>query len=161
MLLTGARPDELLSLPRSGVDLRQRTLTIAGGKTRAARRTLPLVDEAVGILRRRAIRRGVWIFPSDRVPGQHLTKLNAQHDEVCRISQTSFRLYDLRHTYATRMLTQAGADIATVAALLGHSGLRVVARYLHPLADTQKAAVARWNEHLKRGAARTKTGTAG
>jgi integrase len=160
MLLTGARPDELLSLPRSGVDLRQRTMTIAGGKTRAARRTLPLVDEAVSILRRRAIRPGAWIFPSDRAPGQHLTKLNNQHDEVCRLAKVSFRLYDLRHTYATRMLTQVGADIATVAALLGHSGLRVVARYLHPLADTQKAAVARWNAIL-RATSRTKTGTAG
>lgn len=42
-----------------------------------------------------------------------------------------FRLYDLRHTFATRA-AEAGVDIMTLAALLRHSRMQMVMRYAHP-----------------------------
>jgi site-specific recombinase XerD len=63
-------------------------------------------------------------------------------------------LYDLRHTFATR-LAQAGIDLATLAAILGHNSIRIVQRYVHPTAEHKKAAMLRYDatmiEAEKRG----------
>ncbi len=53
-------------------------------------------------------------------------------------------LYDLRHTFATR-LAQTGVDLPTIAALLGHSGLRVVQRYIHVTQEHQRSAMLRYD----------------
>jgi site-specific recombinase XerD len=66
----------------------------------------------------------------------------------------AFVLYDLRHTFATR-LAQAGIDLATLAAILGHNSIRIVQRYVHPTAEHKKAAMSRYDavmiEAEKRG----------
>ena len=59
-----------------------------------------------------------------------------------------FRLYDLRHTWATRA-AEAGIDLVTLAALLGHSKIQMVLRYAHPTQQHQTQAV----ERLERFAA--------
>ena len=51
------------------------------------------------------------------------------------------RLYDLRHTWATRA-AMAGIDLATLAAMLGHSKINMVLRYAHPTQDHQATAMA-------------------
>jgi len=51
-----------------------------------------------------------------------------------------FVIYDLRHTFATR-LAEAGVDLATLAAILGHSSLRMVMRYVHPTEQHQRTAM--------------------
>ena len=56
--------------------------------------------------------------------------------------------YDLRHTFATRV-AQAGIDIATLAALLGHGSLRSVHKYGHPTADHKKSAMQTFERKLK------------
>ncbi|GIU74796.1 MAG: integrase [Bryobacteraceae bacterium] len=160
ILLTGARPEEILSLRRGDVDLQRRTILIRGGKTRAARRTMHLLSEACAILERRmAMLRDsgpdAWLFPSTRRPGEHITKLNHQHDEACRRAGVSFRLYDLRHTFATR-LAEAGCDINTLAAILGHSGLRLLTRYVHPTEQHRAAAMERLEEQRRASLRRVK-----
>ena len=40
----------------------------------------------------------------------------------------SFRFYDLRHTFAIRLM-QVGVDIYTVVKLLGHKDIRMTMRY--------------------------------
>ena len=50
---------------------------------------------------------------------------------VCaRLEIVNFRFHDLRHTAASWLRMQ-GADIHTVAQLLGHKDLRMAARYQH------------------------------
>jgi len=44
---------------------------------------------------------------------------------------------------------QAGVDLATLAAILGHSSLRVVHKYVHPTAEHQRAAMQRFERAIK------------
>jgi len=54
-----------------------------------------------------------------------------------------FRLYDLRHTWATRAAESREVDMTTLAALLGHSKLNMVMRYTHPQERHQAETVER------------------
>ena len=58
-----------------------------------------------------------------------------------------FVLYDFRHTFVTRM-AQAGVDLATLAAILGHSSIRVVQKYVHPTADHKRRAMKTYEQSL-------------
>jgi integrase/recombinase XerC len=49
----------------------------------------------------------------------------------------------LRHTFATRLLREAGADLVQVAALLGHEDIATTARYTKPSAEDLEAALER------------------
>jgi integrase/recombinase XerC len=49
----------------------------------------------------------------------------------------------LRHTFATRLLREAGADLVTVAEILGHESLNTTARYTRPSEADLEAAVER------------------
>jgi len=49
----------------------------------------------------------------------------------------------LRHTFATRLLREAEADLVTVAALLGHESITTTALYTQPGEEDKAAAVER------------------
>jgi integrase len=149
MLEQGARPEELLAIRKEHFDAKAGTIFIAGGKTRSARRLLKLTAEARKIIERRMMTPGQWLFPSDRRPGHHVTKLQCTHDRICREAGVSFVIYDFRHTWATRMV-ETKADLPTIAALMGHSGLRTIGRYVHPTQEAQKAAMKRFEAAQKR-----------
>lgn len=123
-------------------------LHIRAGKSAAARRTLDLTPESLEILARRMSGTSAWIFPAPRKPGQHIGRLNNAHDAVCARAAVAFVLYDLRHTFATRM-AEAGVDLATLAAILGHGSIRIVQRYVHPTAEHKRAAMAKYSETMR------------
>jgi integrase len=144
MLEQGARPEELLAARVSAFDAAAKALKIEGGKTRAARRVLYLTPASIEILARRAQLGGAWLFPSGRHPGHHLGNLNTTHDRICLQAGVSFVIYDFRHTFATRAI-ERNVPVAIVAAILGHSSLRTIHRYVHPSADAQRAAMERYS----------------
>jgi len=121
---------------------------VRSGKSAAARRTLDLTPESRKILARRLAGESTWIFPARRKVGQHISRLNNCHDRACVKGGLSFCLYDLRHTFATRM-AEAGVDLATLAAILGHGSIRIVQRYVHPTAEHKRAAMAKYAETMK------------
>ena len=167
ILLQGLRPEEAMRIRKEDVDLEKGTLRIAFGKTPAARRTLKLTQEAHLLLGAQMASHGPWIFPSSKRPGAHITKLNCPHDRVldrlnpCRIcgkresehpvdgcSQYAtpndpllFVLYDLRHTFATRMV-EAGVGLVALKDILGHENIRVTMRYVHLTQAHQDSAMA-------------------
>lgn len=147
ILLQGMRPEETIGLRKDHVDLIAGTVTITHGKTTAARRTLRLTAESRTLLGRRMDSAGPWMFPSPRRAGLHITKVNGPHDRVCEATGLSFVLYDLRHTFATR-LAQAGVDAFTIAAILGHASTRVLHRYIHPTQAHQDAAMITYEASL-------------
>jgi integrase len=168
IILQGCRPDEVVRLRHTDIDLFERKLHIRWGKTNAARKTLTLMQESMQILARRLNNGSEWVFPSPKCRGNPIKRLNTQHDAVLfklnhdkvdgkwvekpPEKQIQFVLYDLRHTFATRM-AQEGVDLATLAATLGHNGLRAVIKYVHPTAEHQEAAMLRYDEKLTKGRA--------
>lgn len=84
--------------------------------------------------------KGEYLFAGGRGAsdgGKPIVKLNAAHNSaVSRSGVRQFRLYDLRHTFATRA-AEAGVDLVTLAAMLGHSPVQMVMRYAHPTEEHQ------------------------
>ena len=88
----------------------------------------PAVKEVLA--RRAAGRLSGWLFVGKK-PGEHLGKLNGQHDAVVTKIGAEFVLYEFRHTFATRFGEAVGDPIA-LATILGHSNLKTVMKYCHP-----------------------------
>jgi integrase len=153
MLQQGPRPDEIMSLEQAQVDLRNRHFTIwdnsAEGKSRNAHRTLKMTDETFRILHRRLSVLGVWVFPSPKNDGPRTT-LQKAHRRTTRGTKNKdgkyeggcgieCRLYDMRHTFATRFAL-AGGSLPVLAKILGHADLSLLMRYVHPSqADMDRA----------------------
>ncbi len=61
-----------------------------------------------------------------------------------------FRLYDLRHTFATRAVA-SGADLPTLSALLGHTSIQMTMRYVHPAAEQKRIAIEKFEKFRAEG----------
>jgi integrase len=101
----------------------------------------PRPEEILARRKRESVTEGSeWLFPFRHRKGYHIVQLDHTHDSVCQDAGVSFVLYDFRHTFATRQLIEAKTDMATLAAIMGHSSLRVLEKYLHPTAEHQRQA---------------------
>lgn len=144
MLETGMRPEEVYRLKRENVNLDGGYLTNPYGKTKAAKRKLPLTSTSRFVLEgRMSDSKNTYLFPKLGNPDQPLPKINQAHNRaVTSAGLRRFRLYDLRHTWATRA-AMSGVDLVTLAALLGHSKIVMVQRYVHPTEQHQVEAMRR------------------
>ena len=70
---------------------------------------------------------------------------NAHEGALRRSGVAQFRLYDLRHTSATRAV-MSGVDLVTLAAMLGHSRIQMVLRYTHQTDAHQAQAMRKLEE---------------
>ena len=125
-------------------------MRIPQGTSTAARRSLKLLPENRSILAARMQSESPWIFPSDKRPGQHLTKLNNSHARALEDTGLQFVIYDFRHTAATRW-AEHGMPLAKLAKILGHSSLRSVMKYVHPSQEHMDEAMLRFGEPEKKG----------
>ena len=104
MLQTGMRPEEVYRIEPKNVHLAKSYLFDPYGKTKAARRRINLTKAAQAILQGRLDQRqGAYLFPHDSDPNRPVPKVNNAHDRAVKASGVApFRLYDLRHTWATQ-----------------------------------------------------------
>lgn len=148
---TGLRPDECHRLDWTDITFvngRHGKLRVRYGKSKAARRELPLTARLRAVLEGRHVSAGApangWIFPAPTKSGHinHST-LKKQHTKALRLSKLSpFVIYSLRHTFATRLATSPGMDAWTLCKIMGWSSLSVAMRYIHPSEDRVLAAFA-------------------
>ena len=138
------RPEEVYKIRVDNVELVQGYVFVRFGKTRAARRRIPLTATALAVLKRRMeAQKDGYLFPHRKDPQRYITTVDKGHKSALRDSKVRpFRLYDCRHTWATRA-AEAGVDLTTLAALLGHSKLNMVMRYAHPQEQHQAETVKR------------------
>jgi integrase len=144
MLNQGCRPEELRQLQQSEVDL-ERGRFYVYGKPKAAKRWLRMTTASRSIFAVRMATPGRWIFPSTKSPGKHIGAHQRLHEAALKKSALAFVPYDLRHTAATRW-AEAGIDVVTIAAWLGHANLRTVMKYVHPSKDHLHAQAERFEK---------------
>ena len=138
MLQTGMRPNEVYSIRKE--DVHPGFIFVPRGKTRFARRTIPLTEEAAEVLERRAKEaKGACLFPSRTNHDKPMT-ICRSHLTVCRKIKLEFRLYDLRHTFGSRS-AMAGVDLPTLKELMGHSSITLTMRYVHPTPEHKVEAM--------------------
>jgi integrase len=153
MLGTGMRPGEVFALRWENILLNGSggLLQVTQGKSRAAKRMLPLVPAVFQALKTRHREQGSpidgWIFPADTRTG-HLESdglAKQQHAlalKNCNPKVKPFEPYCLRHTALTN-LGEAGCDAFTLARIAGHSSITITQRYVHPQADAIEHAFAK------------------
>lgn len=151
------RPEEVYRIRKENVHLDQGYLYNPYGKTKAAKRKVPLPDTAIHILTNRLKCSGHYVFSGRRnrkgEKDKPILKVNNTHYSALERSKVrEFRLYDLRHTWASRM-AMAGVDLVTLAALLGHSKLAMVTRYAHPTKAHQFEALKKLQAFMSKKAA--------
>lgn len=130
----GLRLKELLGLQVSDIDSARMVLHIRHGKGQKER-LVPLSPRLLAVLRAywREYRPARWLFASVQ-PGLPLTDGAVQR--LCRRTAARAGLrkhvtpHTLRHSFATHLL-EAGVDLLSVQALLGHSHFNTTAKYLH------------------------------
>lgn len=123
---TGMRRGEILGLRHLDVDLSNRRIMLPQTKNGDGR-IVYLNEMAMMVFES-------WPAgnPTDRVFAEWTgVKVTSAFEKARReLKLADFRFHDLRHTAAS-WLRMAGADIHTVAQLLGHKDLRMAARYQH------------------------------
>jgi integrase len=136
-LNTGMRPKEIFTLRWD--DIADGQIVVRGEISKTDQtREIPLNAEAQQVLEH-------WESDSELVfPGPNdapMTTIKTAWSKVRDVAGLpKLRRYDLRHTFATRLL-RAGADLETVRVLMGHADIATTARYLHTDAETKKRAV--------------------
>ena len=134
------RPEECFR--RRWDELRDGSLHIRFGKTENARRSIPMTHRvAAQLATRKTDAKSEWIFPAPTATG-HSEKptLKKQHKKALAAAKVEpFTLYTFRHTCLTRWA--AFIDPYTLAYLAGHSDFSTTRRYVHPQANTIKAAI--------------------
>jgi len=148
MLESGMRPEEVYRIRRENVHISQGFLFNPYGKTKAAKRRVPLTTAARAVLKQRMKSDGIYLFPCETDGDRPIPKVNNAHDRAVKDSKLEpFRLYDLRHTWATRA-AMSGIDLVTLAAMLGHSRIQMVLRYAHPTQEHQHQAMERLEQFV-------------
>jgi integrase len=108
-----------------------------------------MTSEVHDLLKRRVAKaESLWVFYSPAHAGElarvdgPIKSVRKAHDAAVRRASIdeAFRLYDLRHTDATRA-AQAGVDVLTLAALLGHTTVHMTSRYVHPTDQHKREAI--------------------
>lgn len=142
---TGLRRGEVCALKWEQVNFEERWVYIPKGKSKFARRKIPLTKRAEKILRELP-RDGEHVFILQKpkrkrgITGDWLShafqrvRVKLELPEECVLHST-------RHTFCTR-LGEKGADAFAIQRLAGHSSIVISQRYVHPAAARLDAAIA-------------------
>lgn len=157
---TAIRPSEAYRLRWENVLLNENggLIQIAEGKSKAARRVLPMIQVVYHALKARHESQGKpergWVFPSGsrsghleessgkKWHGSALARLRKAHEINPSIPLIEpFQPYVMRHTCLT-WLAASGCDSFALAKIAGHSSITITMRYCHPQADAIEQAFA-------------------
>lgn len=135
-LNTGMRRTELLQLDTHKIDLIQKRIHLDGTQTKnGKRRIIPLNQAAIIAISNRIKANhengisGTRLFLQRN--GKPVVQINtAFSNAVGKTNIQDFRLHDLRHTFASWLISE-GVTLAELRDLLGHSSIKQTERYAH------------------------------
>lgn len=117
---------------------------VTKGKTKAARRYVPLTMRAHGILAERSAKRGFSNYVWTLKHGRQLNRMYASKlfHALAKAEGLPWDavVHSTRHTFCTR-LGESGADAFTIKQLAGHASITVSSRYVHPTPARLEAAI--------------------
>ena len=136
---TGMRRGELFDLKWFDVDFNRRIVHVRQSKS-GRPRVIPLNSTAQTLLKGLP-KTSEYVFPCPKNEKRRVNDVGRQFERAVKNAKIAdFHFHDLRHTAATRM-ADAGADPFTLAAILGHSDIRMTARYTHATDQAKRRAV--------------------
>lgn len=140
LLNTGARPREIFTLRWENVDLVNKSITLEAAFTKTGQtRYIPLNNTAFNALSNWKSE-GEWVFPGVKAE-THIVSIQRGWRYIKKEAKiTNLRLYDLRHSFASK-LVRNGVAIYEVAELLGHSAVEMTKIYAHLDDQTLRKAV--------------------
>ena len=135
-LNTGARKNELLQIQNKSIDLQRKILTIEAYTTKTGkRRYLPINQAAHHVIERRRTYQqencpeSPWLFA--KRSGERIKFPDKAFNQATQnAGLEDFTIHDLRHTFASWLVTE-GVELIKVRDLLGHSSIRMTERYAH------------------------------
>lgn len=158
MLETGLRIGEALHLEWADIILapvngaRFGFLRVREGKSKNARRVIPLTDRAAAMLQERLkSKASEFVFANREGHPYKGTSINHLHRDTFApkvegkrrpIFPGDFVLHSLCHTMLTR-LGESGVDAFTIMRIAGHSSIVVSQRYIHPTPEAVERAFER------------------
>jgi integrase len=152
---TGIRPGTIMNSRWSDIDFESRFFRIRKSiDKRSLANFVPLNDLAFATLQEwrkhhthesclQAIDKkcDVWIFPSPQNPKFQLTTIKTAWQSIIKRSKIdNFRFYDLRHDFASKIMTKTG-NIYLVSHLLNHRQIETTKRYAHLMDQSKMIAV--------------------
>ena len=140
-VFSGFRESEVLSLRWDAVNFDDKVVLLADTKTGASRRDLS--DTALEILRRQqAVVGNPFVFPGKK-HGAHLKESRHVWYAVREAAKLDdVRLHDLRHTFASVMIS-AGASLPETGKALGHKDYKSTQRYAKLFGEPVRKAAQR------------------
>jgi integrase len=140
---TGMRPDEVFRIKIENIDWTRRLIFNPNGKTKAARRHVPISERMLDVLMVRCSgKQEGWLFPSRKAADGHLTTVAKQFREARAKAGLPklLVLYCARHTFGTAAYEATG-NLAMVMNVMGHTDVRTAMRYQHPELDSVREAI--------------------
>lgn len=140
----GFRPGEVFTLRWPHVLFNEDgtgLIQIVDGKSKAARRMLPMTPRVYALLQARFNSAGKpeddWVFPNQSACGHFNQNVSKDQHKIGLTDSgvESFPPYVLRHTALTKLGETAGGDVFVLAKIAGHSTIAITQRYIHPQAD--------------------------
>jgi len=144
MFFTAARRSNVCAMAWDELDLENGIWTIPASKFKTGSPTkIALIDQVVEILRTRETIRDPncpWVFPSYSKQG-HIMWPEASWRKILEVAGVkSLTMHDARRTSAT-IQSAMGANVPTIAGVLGHSGLQSAAVYARPQLETMRKSL--------------------
>jgi integrase len=133
--------------------LGERFLLQLQGKTRKARRLVPLSERVIALLRNIQLeqmgQREGWVFPSKKSTSGYIGLSGIEHTfrELARKLgiPDALKLYCARHTFGTVAMAET-RNPGLVKEVMGHESLDTTMGYLHPETSQIKVVIDRLNQ---------------
>jgi integrase len=153
MLDSGLRNGEVIRMRFESINWESALYFNPRGKTRKARRRVPLSERVLALLRNIQQellgQREGWVFPSKRSASGHIGLSGIEHTfrKIARKLgiPDALKLYCARHTFGTVAMAET-RNPGLVKEVMGHESLDTTMGYLHPETSQIKVVIDRLNQ---------------